>query len=385
MIDPRWLDASPATNRFGSEKMVAPGVERWFIMTVTRVSQGSDIVIAHDAVTPLIQAERASAAAKEGLKHSLDAGQMGTFEVDLDKEEIVFDRQEARLLGLPGDMKRLSLADFNRMLIAPDRTPIEARIAKAGPRFSDELHLKLPDASEHWLTFAAAAHTNGPLSPGRYIGLSFDVTERKNNDDRNRLFTREIRHRAKNLLAVVLAIARQTAGKKDPAIFAEEFSSRIAALSSTLDLLGRGDWRGVDLHELFETHIEPFAEARDQVTFAGPSVKVRPETAQMLGMALHELATNSLKYGALSISKGRVSIEWRTASELPDQEFILMWSEAGGPEVKPITHRGFGYSVLMEQAAWALSGKVEAEYPSSGLIWKLWAPLQDIAADLSFH
>ncbi len=363
----------------------APGVERWFIMTVTRVSRGSDIVVAHDAVTPLVQAERASAAAEERLKHSLDAGQMGTFEVDLDKEEIVFDRQEARLLGLPGDMKRLSLADFNRMLIAPDTTPIEARIAKAGPRFSDELHLKLPDSSEHWLTFAAAAHTNGTLSPGRYIGLSFDVTERKNNDDRNRLFTREIRHRAKNLLAVVLAIARQTAGKKDPAIFAEEFSSRIAALSSTLDLLGRGDWLGVDLHELFETHIEPFAEARDQVTFAGPSVKVRPETAQMLGMALHELATNSLKYGALSISKGRVSIEWRTASELPDQEFILMWSEAGGPEVKPITHRGFGYSVLMEQAAWALSGKVEAEYPSSGLIWKLWAPLQDIAADLSFH
>ena len=363
----------------------APGVERWFIMTVTRVSQGSDVVVAHDAVTPLVQAERASAAAEERLKHSLDAGQMGTFEVDLEKEEIVFDRQEARLLGLPGDMKRLSLADFNRMLITPDTTPIEARIAKAGPRFSDELHLKLPDSSEHWLTFAAAAHTNGTQGPGRYIGLSFDVTERKINEDKNRLLTREVRHRAKNLLAVVLAIARQTAGNKDPVLFAEEFSNRVAALSSTLDLLGRGDGQGVEIHELFETHFEPFAEARDQVTFDGPLVKVRPETAQMLGMALHELATNSLKYGALSIPGGRVSIEWRTASELPDQEFNLTWSEAGGPEVKPITHRGFGYSVLMEQAAWALSGKVEAQYPSSGLIWKLWAPLQDIAADLSFH
>jgi two-component sensor histidine kinase len=121
------------------------------------------------------------------------------------------------------------------------------------------------------------------------------------------------------------------------------------------------------------------------VTFAGPSVKVKPDAAQTLGMALHELATNSLKYGALSIPKGRVSVEWRTASELPDQEFNLTWSEAGGPAVKPITHRGFGYSVLMEQAAWALSGKVEAQYPSSGLIWKLWAPLQDIAADLPLH
>ena len=71
---------------------------------------------------------------------------------------------------------------------------------------------------------------------------------------------------------------------------------------------------------------------------------------------------------------GGYSIEWRTASELPDQEFNLTWSETGGPEVKPVTHRGFGYSVLMEQAAWALSGKVEAQYPSSGFIWKLWAP-----------
>ena len=234
-------------------------------------------------------------------------------------------------------------------------------------------------------TFAAAAQTNGTAGSGRYIGLSFDVTERKINDDRNRLFTREIRHRAKNLLAVVLAIARQTAGKKDPAIFAEEFSNRIAALSSTLDLLGKGDWQGVDLRELFETHLEPFAEAREQVLFAGPSVKVRAEAAQMLGMALHELATNSLKYGALSIPDGRISIEWRTASELPDQEFNLIWSEAGGPEVKPITHRGFGYSVLMEQAAWALSGKVEAQYLSSGLIWKVWAPLQVIATDLPLH
>ena len=363
----------------------APGVERWFIMTATRVSQGSDIVIAHDAVTPLVQSERASTAAGERLKHSLDAGQMGTFEVDLDKEEMVFDRQEASLLGLPGDMNRLSLADFNRMLITPDTTPFETRIAKAGPRFSDELHLKLHDASEHWISFAAAAHTNGTQDSGRYIGLSFDVTERKLNEDRNRVFTREVRHRAKNLLAVVLAIARQTAGQKDPALFAEEFSNRIAALSATLDLLGRGNWQGVDIHELFETHFEPFAEARDQVTFAGPLVKLRPEAAQTLGMALHELAMNALKYGALSTPEGRVSIEWRAASELPDQEFNLTWLEAGGPEVKPITHRGFGYSVLMEQTAWALSGKVEAQYPNSGLIWKLWAPLQDIAADLPLH
>jgi len=377
---------SGAQQRFSQQYPChAPGVERWFVMTATRASQGSDIVVVHNAVTPLVRAERASAAAEEGLKRSLDAGQMGTFEVDLEKEEILFDSQEAKLLGLPADMHRLSLADFNRMIIAPDTTRFEARIAKAGDRFADELHLKLPDSSEHWLTFAAAAQTNGAPGVGRYIGLSFDVTERRLNEERDRLFTREVRHRAKNVLAVVLAIARQTAGKKDPVIFADEFTNRIAALSSTLDLLGKSDWRGVDIHDLFETHFEPFAEARDRVTFDGPSVMVKPEAVQMLGMALHELATNSLKYGALSIIEGRISIDWRAASDLPGKEFHLTWSEMGGPEVKPPRHKGFGYSVLMEQAAWALSGKVEAQYPRCGLIWKLWAPLQEIAADLPIH
>jgi two-component sensor histidine kinase len=363
----------------------APGAERWFVMTASRVSQGGDIVIAHDSVTPLVVAERESVASEEKLKRSLDAGQMGTFEVDLENEELHFDSQEARLLGLPDDSHCLSLADFNRMIIPPDTTPFEKRIAKAGDRFAGELHLRLPDSTEHWLTFAATAQTNGKTGAGRYIGLSFDVTERKIREERNRLFTREVRHRAKNLLAVVLAIARQTAGKKDPVIFADEFSNLIAALSSTLDLLGKADGRGVDIHDLLETHFEPFSEARDQATFAGPSVRVRPEAVQMLGMALHELATNSLKYGALSTVSGRISVEWRTAYDQPDEEFHLTWSEMGGPEVKPFTHKGFGYTVLMEQTAWALSGKVEAQYPGSGLIWKLWAPLQEIAADLAIH
>jgi two-component sensor histidine kinase/PAS domain-containing protein len=376
---------SGAQQRFSQQYPChAPGVERWFVMTATRVSEGGDVVITHDDVTPCVCAERVSAT-EERPKLSLDAAQIGTFEVDLEKEVIVFDSQEAKLLGLPDDMHRLSLADFNRMIMDPETMPLEARIAKAGDRFADELHLKLPDSSEHWLTFAAAAQTN--IRPGarRYIGLSFDVTERRLNEDRNRLFTREVRHRAKNLLAVVLAIARQTAGKKDPFRFADEFTNRITALSSTLDLLWKNDWRGVDIHDLFKTHFEPFAEARDRVTFAGPSVTVRPEAVQMLGVALHELATNSLKYGALSTLEGRISIEWRTAADLPDKEFHLTWLETDGPEVKPPMHKGFGYSVLMEQAAWALSGKVEVQYPRSGLIWKLWAPLHEIGADLPIH
>jgi two-component sensor histidine kinase/PAS domain-containing protein len=374
---------SGAQQRFSQQYPChAPGVERWFLMTATRVSEGGDVVIAHDDVTPWVRPERVTASTEERPKLSLDAGQIGTFEVDLEKEVIVFDSQEAKLLGLPDDMHRLSLADFNRMIMDPETMPFEARIAKAGDRFADELHLKLPDSSEHWLTFAAAAQTNVRPGARRYTGLSFDVTERRLNEDRNRLFTREVRHRAKNLLAVVLAIARQTAGKKDPFRFADEFTNRITALSSTLDLLWKSDWRGVDIHDLFKTHFDPFAEARDRVTFAGPSVTVRPEAVQMLGVALHELATNSLKYGALSTLEGRISIEWRTAPDLPDKEFHLTWLETDGPEVKPPMHKGFGYSVLMEQAAWALSGKVEVQYPRSGLIWKLWAPLQEIAADL---
>jgi two-component sensor histidine kinase len=353
-------------------------------MTVTR-SEGGDFVISHEVVTQLVTAERARAVAEEKLRLSLEAGQVGTFEVDLDEEEMVLDSLEARLLGLPDDRRRLSLADFNSMIMAPDDTPLEARIAKAGGRLTEELHLKLPDSTEHWLSFAAAPKNGGGQKSAHYVGLSFDVTERKMQEDRNRLVTREVRHRAKNLLAVVLAIARQTAGKKDPACFADEFSNRIVALSATLDLLGKREWRGVHIHELFEAHFQTFAQARDQVTFAGPVVMVRPEAAQMLGLALHELATNSLKYGALSALKGRISVEWSASCGRPGEEFALTWSEMEGPEVTAPTHRGFGYSVLMEQAAWAVGGRVEAHYPTSGLIWKLWAPLHEIAAEFALH
>ena len=337
-------------------------------------------------MTPLVRAERASAAAEERLKHSLDAGQMGTFEVDLDQEEIVFDRQEAKLLGLPDDMHRLSLADFNRMLIAPDTTPFEARIAKSNGRFADELHLRLPDSSEHWLSFAAAPQRLGKADCGRYIGLSYDVTERKANEDRVRL-----------LLAAKCGIARRTclrlfspsrARQRDKRTRRPLRTSLAIGLPRSVPRLifsgavtGRG-WTFMTLSRRSSNHL-PEQEIGSR--FAGPSVMVRPEAAQTLGMALHELMTNALKYGALSIPEGRVSVEWRSASDVPDHEFSLVWSEAGGPEVKPISHRGFGYSVLMEQTAWALNGKVEAQYQSTGLIWKLWAPLQEIAAALSRH
>jgi two-component sensor histidine kinase len=363
----------------------APGVERWFIMTVTRALSGGDFVVAHDAVTELVQAERRSADVERRLKLSLEAGRMGAFEVDLGEKEISFDAKEAELLGLPKASRRLNLADFNAMMNESDAEPLETLLAGAGDRYAGELRLKLADATEHWLSFAAARQNHGTSDAGRYFGISFDVTPRKLLEERNRLLTREVRHRAKNLLAVAAAIARQTAGKKDPEAFADEFAKRVAALGSTLTLLSREERQGVDIRELIETHFEPFAEARAQIVLSGASVIVRPEAAQMIGIAVHELATNALKYGALACSSGRISIEWLAQDAPHGGAFSLSWTETGGPDVKPAAHKGFGYSVLMEQTAWALRGDVEAQYPRSGLVWKLSAPVEEVLADEPRH
>lgn len=380
------LVLSGASDRFSQRYPChAPGIERWFIMTVTRARSGSDAVVAHDAVTELVQAERKSADAERQLKLSMEAGRMGAFEVDLGEREMRFDAKEAEILGLPNASRRLSLAAFNAMLSEPDAAPLETLLAGAGERYAGELRLKLPDATEHWLSFAAARQNHSSSEMGRYLGISFDVTRRKLLEERNRLLTREVRHRAKNLLAVAAAIARQTAGTKDPEAFADEFAKRVAALGSTLTLLSREERHGVDMRELLETHFEPFAEARAQISLSGPSVAVRPEAAQMIGIAVHELTTNALKYGALARASGRVAVEWLAQGPPFGGAFSLSWTETGGPLVKPSAHKGFGYSVLMEQTAWALKGDVEAHYPQSGLVWTLSAPVEEVLANEPRH
>ncbi len=207
--------------------------------------------------------------------------------------------------------------------------------------------------------------------PTGAIVSHLDVSERKLAEDQNRLLMREVNHRAKNLLSLVQAMARQTVAH-DPAEFAERFSERIAALASSQDLLVNDRWSGVDLEALVHSQLAHFRDLLgERIVLTGSKVTVGAKAAQTIGMALHELATNAGKYGALSTDTGRVVIAWSLSPGPGGGQFEIDWRESGGPPVQPPTRRGFGTTVIDQMARMTLSADIELAYPPSGAHWHL--------------
>jgi two-component sensor histidine kinase len=201
-------------------------------------------------------------------------------------------------------------------------------------------------------------------------GLRFAVESYKEREEKERLLMREVNHRAKNMLSVVDAIAHQTAAQ-NPKDFAERFSERIRALSANQDLLVRNEWRGVEIKDLVRAQLAHFADLiGSRIVVDGPKLQLKAAGAQAVGLALHELATNAGKYGALSNDKGCVDICWGTDGDT----LTMNWTERGGPLVTTPKRRGFGTIVMEAMTARSIDGDVRLAYDPSGLIWHLTCP-----------
>jgi two-component sensor histidine kinase len=188
--------------------------------------------------------------------------------------------------------------------------------------------------------------------------------------EREHLLMREVNHRAKNMFSVVDAIAHQTAAK-NPEDFIERFSERIQALSASQELLVRNEWNGVDVKDLVQAQLAHFSGLiGSRIVAHGPELRLKAAGAQAVGLALHELATNAGKYGALSTDTGLVYVSWET----DDGTFTMSWTEREGPLVSAPQRRGFGTIVMEVMAERSLNGKVELLYPSAGLTWRLICP-----------
>ena len=217
------------------------------------------------------------------------------------------------------------------------------------------------------------------------IGLicaSVDVTERKEGEAHLRLLLRELTHRSKNLLAVIQAMARQTAnhaGSTDA--FLKQFGSRLQALAASHDLLVRESWYGASLGELIRSQLSSYLDGNAvQVSIEGPAIALKPEAAQNLGLALHELAINAAKFGALSVSTGRVSITWIRRESAVDNAVELDWREQLGPKVKARRKKGFGTMVIERNLARALDAKVNMDFDPEGLHCHIVIPASQILA-----
>lgn len=205
---------------------------------------------------------------------------------------------------------------------------------------------------------------------GSVIGttsVAVDITERRVNEDQLRLLLRELTHRSKNLLAVIHAIARQTASRtRSVEDFLDRFSARLVAIGCSHDLLIADDWHGASLRMLVEQqlgeHSDRFGE---QIAIEGEDVMLKPEAVQNLGLALHELATNAQKYGSLSDPSGQVSIKWQFCEEA--SKLKLVWQEKGGPPVTPPERSGFGRVMIETVVGQALEGDVRLSFPPKGV------------------
>jgi PAS domain S-box-containing protein len=326
------------------------------------------------------QAEQALVASKDRLQFALDAAQLGWWQYDPIHRAAWWDTRLKQLFEVTEDKtdieeftKRLHPDDVERVWAA-----LEAALDPTDPkRYASEFRIRRGDGEVRWVEAHGLTHFEGaPLARRAVsmVGTCQDITERKRREEerkgraeREHLLMREINHRAKNMLSVVDAIAHQTAAK-NPEDFVERFSERIQALSANQDLLVRNEWRGVDVQDLVLAQLAPFADlVASRIAIHGPKLRLNAAGAQAIGLALHELATNAGKYGALSTNTGHVDIGWG----IDDGTFTISWTERNGPPVSPPKRRGFGAVVMETMAARSVDGTVDLDYASSGVTWRL--------------
>lgn len=202
-----------------------------------------------------------------------------------------------------------------------------------------------------------------------------DTTERRRAEEHMKLVMREVNHRIKNTLSVVQAMA-QRALASSAQEFTARFGERIQSLSVSHDLLVMNEWRSVGLPELVRLQLSYLGDvAETRISTHGPNLIVTALAAQAIGMALHELATNATKYGALSTDEGRIDIMWRLKrTEGRQHRFVMQWRENGGPTIDNPAKRGFGWTVLCEMTNMSLGADARLDYPPSGAVWRIECP-----------
>jgi PAS domain S-box-containing protein len=215
---------------------------------------------------------------------------------------------------------------------------------------------------------------------GEIIGASKivrDTSQAKESERRIRLLMREVNHRVKNQFSVIISMVRETAKRAiSPQDFERQIRDRIIALSRSHDLLVTSDWQGASLFDLVEEHLKPFGYD-EQITLSGPLLTLLPNAVQYLGMAFHELGTNSAKHGALSRGAGRIAVSWQVAvNDAGQRELSIVWDETSPPkaETEKPAKRGFGSIVLQRVTPAAVSGVANLERTPGHVRWVLTAP-----------
>jgi two-component system CheB/CheR fusion protein len=233
------------------------------------------------------------------------------------------------------------------------------------------------DGDTHYLMKIVPYRTPESAVDGTIVTF-VDVTTIVNAEQHQRVLVDELNHRVKNMLTVVISMATQTmrrAGTMEE--FSKAYMGRIHAMTAAYSLLSSENWHNIPIQALLMEELKPFlATGHDNVILHGPAVLLAPRPALALGMAIHEFMTNAVKYGALSVTEGIVTITWRTQDAGADTTLVLEWVESNGPEVSPPTDRGFGMTLIERGLRQDMSASVQVDFPAEGVRAVLHAPLR---------
>ena len=313
------------------------------------------------------------------LDLALEAARLGEYVWEIDRDRFVVSTRMAAITGMTAGESAGPGRDALYNVIHPEdvaaaREAMEAGIRGPG-RYECDFRLVRPDDGRiMWVRVAGILMPGAAGAPTSVCGVVRDITSRRAVEDQRRTLMAELDHRVKNVLATVQTLAVQTA-KRTTSLesFMGAFAGRLKAMASANELLTAARWRGAAIAHLAAAELGGLAPG--QTRWEGPELFLTPRAANALSLALHELATNALKFGALSVDTGRVDLRWRRTA---DAGFELTWTESGGPTVTPPEHLGFGSTLLGQVTGRELNGDTAVEYRAAGVRARLTAGRQTV-------
>lgn len=309
---------------------------------------------------------------EERRSMAIAAGKMGSWDWDWVNGDWMWDEGQYRIFGVTPETFNVTSANIQALLHPDDVDQFGQAIAAfntGAHAYEGEFRVSRPDGDVRWCVGTAAATVDQGGRVVRVSGVTVDITERKRAEERQNLLAREVDHRAKNALALAQSIVRLTRADEVKA-YVNAVEGRINALARVHTILSLSSWQGAELSRLIDEELAPYSLG-GQIKLAGPEVQLAPATAQTLALALHELFTNSAKYGALSTRSGRLAIGW----QVEDDHLTLTWDETGGPLVRTPKSRGFGTRSLLASVESQLGGQAEFNWRAEGLLCRLEVPL----------
>jgi PAS domain S-box-containing protein len=324
-------------------------------------------------------------ASEELLRFALEAGRLGSWRVELATQHLTASDECKRIFGRdPAD--QMTLEDLRTAIHPDDRERQREAIDRAVNERSlldIEYRLTTPAGEERWVQIRGQSQHAPDGSPVAIVGTSQDVTERRRAEEHRTLLAHELRHRVKNTLTSLQAVVAQTLRRADTLEdAADTLEARIQAMARVNDLLIQQQFEGASMRDLLARTLAPFGiEEAERFRLDGPEVHLPPRLVVAYALAIHELATNATKYGALTAEAGRIDLRWTVAREGSHRRLDLVWEESGGPAVAAPDRTGFGTQLIQRVLAKETGGSADIDYAAAGVRFRSSAILFDAVQD----